>query len=202
MSDLLCANGLHVFRVGLRTVYARNDFLPTHFRELLKTPGASMKHSRKSRVRRVGRYSVKESRARFGVDWLKHTFQRGRARRPWLAAHHLQRHNVCVPAPVAFAETRLLGLVLGHMMVSEYLEGYQSVEEFLVTLVERGAGMDTVSAFLQDLADAVNRLCACGGYHADLSGKNILTRDLTHLGVGIAVNDNGDYWATQVFARF
>jgi len=30
---------------------------------------------------------------------------------------------------------------------------------------------------------------------------NILTKDFTHVGVGIAVNDNGDYWATQFFAR-
>lgn len=31
---------------------------------------------------------------------------------------------------------------------------------------------------------------------------NILRADYTHLGVGIAANSNGDYWATQSFARF
>lgn len=31
---------------------------------------------------------------------------------------------------------------------------------------------------------------------------NILRRELTHVGMGIAVNSNGDYWATEFFARF
>jgi uncharacterized protein YkwD len=31
---------------------------------------------------------------------------------------------------------------------------------------------------------------------------NILRPDFTHLGVGVSVNANGDYWATQFFARF
>ncbi len=31
---------------------------------------------------------------------------------------------------------------------------------------------------------------------------NILTEKYTHVGIGLSVNSNGDYWATQFFARF
>ena len=180
MKGLLCAEDVYVARHGLRKCYVHKGHAKEQVLQALLQPGEVLKQSKKSRVRRVGAYAIKASRGRFGIGLLKHTFQRGRCRRAWIAAHHLRRHGVGVPEPVAYIEKGLLGVVAGSVLVTQYLKGCRNVEQFLVALVQRGAGKDTVALFLAALAEAVNRLCASGACHADLSGKNIFTRDGRH----------------------
>jgi hypothetical protein len=166
-------------------VFAKHDGLalclrygtaPEDIAALLKEPGEILKSSPKSVTRRVGPWVVKESRATW-ANCFKHTFQKARHRRGWFAAQHLDAQGVGAPRTIAFVERRMFGLVLGNALISEYLNEARSVEQFLLALIQRGAGQQTLAEYLAALADAVNKLTASGAYHADLSGKNIYTRD-------------------------
>lgn len=163
-------------RRGWHVYHLRHGLSVAEVREILAQPGEAIKRSRKSLVRRVGPWVIKESR-RGLVGLLKHTFLRRRYRRGWMAALHLNRHGVDVPAPAAFIETGMLGIITGNTLIAAYLDGQRNVEQFLLALVQRGGGKDTIALFLERLAAAVNRLSAAGAYHADLSGKNIFTQD-------------------------
>ncbi len=174
MNELLCCPGLRVSRKGLRRIYLCDDIPVETLRSAMGTPGQLLKRSKKSTVRRVNGWVLKSTHGA-----AKHTLHRSRYRRHWVAAHHLQRHGVRVARPIAFVEKRLFGIILENTMVTEYLDGYRNVEVFMAALARHGAGRDTVAIFLRGLADAVNRLTGCGACHADLSGKNIFTRDGT-----------------------
>jgi len=179
MKVLQCNGRAAAARSGIKHVYYDPETPLSSILETLSQEGALLKTSGKASVRRVNDWVIKESQGKTFARLIRHTFRRNRYRRAWLAAHHLLVNGVAVPKPVAYVESRFAGLVFGNIQISEYLEGYRNVERFLLALVQRGAGRDTVSMFLQDLADAVNRLTGSGAYHADLSGKNILTRDGT-----------------------
>jgi len=174
MNDLICCQGMRVGHKGLRRVYLCDDVPMESVQAALDAPGDLLKTSPKATVRRVDGWVLKSSR---GV--LRQTLRPARHRRAWVAAHRLMQHGVEVPRPVAFVERRLLGLVFERTMVAQYLEGYRDVEVFLQALARHGAGQDTVALFLRGLADAVNRLTDAGACHADLSGKNIYTREGT-----------------------
>lgn len=177
MKTVLCAPGLKVTRKGLNRLILCHDVPLDDVLEALTVPGEVLKASAKGRVRRVNGWVLKDSQAGVILDTAKHTFSRGRYRRQWIAAHHLMSHGVLVPRPIAFVERRLMGVIFGNTMISEFLEGYQNVESFLAGLARHGAGQDTISLFLAGLADTVNGFTASGAYHSDLSGKNIFTRD-------------------------
>lgn len=172
--DPMCPENFRIDRTPGQTAYVRRDVTPEQLAALLAHPGEPLKNSPKAGVRRVGHWVVKESRAGGAV---KRTLKRGRHRRAWLAALHLRRHQVRVPEPLAFVEKTRLGLVTGHLHVFQYLAGCRDVEQFALALAKGNAGPDTLRLFLEHLADAVKGLERAGAYHADLSGKNILTRD-------------------------
>lgn len=143
----------------------------------LDAQGESLKRSRKASVQRVEGWVVKRAAGGGIPRTLRLSFQRRRARQAWIAAQYLSANGVSIPEPIAYLERRCLGLILDQAMVSQFLTDYRNVEHFMKALVECGAGGDTIHDFLLRLADAVNRLNATGAYHADLSGKNIFTRD-------------------------
>ncbi len=173
----MCPPNFRVNRQPGRTAYIRNDVTDAQLETLLTYPGEVLKTSDKAEVRRVGHWVVKESRAGAAIKAVRHTLLRDRYRRPWLAAHHLRAHRVRVPEPLAFVEKERLGLVSGTVFVFQYLAGQMDVEEFLLSLLKQGAGADAVAGFLERLADAINTIEAAGAFHADLSGKNIFTRE-------------------------
>ena len=179
MTELRCNAKIRYARRGRRRIYLSGNVNEDAILTLLRTPGTPIKDSTKTRTWFTPPFLVKESRGPVLVRLVRHTFQRHRHRRPWIAAHHLTAHDVGGPRPIAFIETGFLGLITRTTMVSEYLEGYRDVERFLIALVQQGAGKDTVAQFLAGLTDAVNDLVASGAYHADLSGKNIYTKDGT-----------------------
>jgi tRNA A-37 threonylcarbamoyl transferase component Bud32 len=143
----------------------------------LDAHGEALKRSRKASVQRVEGWVVKRAAGGALARTLRLSLQRRRHRQGWIAAQHLKAQGVPIPEPIAFLERRCLGLILDQAMVSQFLTDYRNVEHFMKALVECGAGGDTIHDFLLRLADAINRLTATGAYHADLSGKNIFTRD-------------------------
>ena len=52
-----------------------------------------------------------------------------------------------------------------------------------------------VSLSLKNIADSHVDLLKSAGHR-----RNILRSGISHFGIGIAINNNGDYWVTQVFA--
>jgi hypothetical protein len=177
MSKFLCSDNYYETRRGTRTICARADIPVETILDALTRPGEVLKDSPKAAVRRVGRSVIKESRAGFPLGLIRHTFQRNRYRRAWLASFLLRSGGVRVPEPLAYIESGFLGLVSGNVMVSEYLAGYRNVEQYMAALTQHGAAKDTLDDFLAGLAEAVNRFCATGAVHTDLSGKNIFTLD-------------------------
>ncbi len=173
---------VRLVRRGLDAVRLTDGVSVDAVLDALKAPGEILKESPKRITRRVGDWVVKASVAGGGVDVLKTLLQRRRRRRAWKAALHLQARGVGVAAPRAFVEHGMLGIVSGHSMVSDFLEGCVNVEVHGRGLAEKGGD---VSSFLAGLAAAVNGLTDAGAYHGDLSGKNILTAD----GVGFSFID-------------
>lgn len=171
MTGLVCEEGLREIRQGASRYCLRGDLSLEKVLEAMAQPGEVLKQSRKATVRRVGAWVIKESGGFWGCDWIKHTFQKTRYRRAWIGAHYLRRHGVLVPEPIAFIERGYWGIITGNTLISQYLEGYRNVEKFMLALVQRGAGKDTLELFLERLADTVNKLCASGVYHGDLWGK-------------------------------
>ncbi len=144
--------------------------------DALAMPGVLLKTSRKSATWRIGGCILKKSRFEGGLGPLKHTCCREHYRQAWRSAWRLRRAGVGVPAPLAFVEWNRFGFMWGNAMVSEYLDGARTVEQHAESLVQDGAARTTLDVFLGGLAHAVQALCASGARHADLSGKNILTR--------------------------
>ena len=166
-------------RFGAWRIVAAPDADFAALRDAARGGGKTLKESKKGRVWRAGDWAVKERRSPAPAGVAAQTFRRAHYRRPWLVARHLRKHGVGTPEPDAYVEVGRLGVVTRSMVVTRYLEEHADIEHFLVALVRRGAGQDTIASFLRGVADAVNALCACGAVHHDLSGKNIFTRDGT-----------------------
>jgi len=158
------------------TVHRRTDIPIDRVLDAVESPGEVLKTSSRSETRRVDDWVVKSSRRDAFLGTLKHTVLRARYRTGWAAALHLARRSVHVPRPCAFIERGRYGLITGNTVITEYLEECMDVEHFADAMRERWTA-DDVHEYLAELAEAVNGLSACGAYHSDLAGKNILTRD-------------------------
>lgn len=177
MNPLLCDESISLIRRGGRCIYLTRSFSLEQLEDIVRSPGEALKCSSKAVVKRVGEWVVKQSRGHFLTEVIRHTARRTRYRRAWIAAHHLRRQNVLTPSPVAFVEFGVLGLLVGNLMVAEYLEHCANVELYLKKRVASGIEKDELTAFFRQLADAVNRFEASGACHEDLSGKNIFTQN-------------------------
>jgi tRNA A-37 threonylcarbamoyl transferase component Bud32 len=168
---------LRTGRVGNLYVTYRGDLTAQEVLELIAKPGDTLKSSWKSDTRRVGKYVVKDTRGKGLVSIIKHTFQRARNRLGWTAALALEERNVPAPRAIAFVEARWFGIILGNVIVSEYLDGFHNMEEEARQMIEAGAGGEAVTGYLERLGDTVAGLETAGVCHNDLAGKNVLTRD-------------------------
>lgn len=180
MSTPLVNESITRIRNGWSTIYCSPGVSANSIISVLAEPGDTLKSSPKSAVRRCGEVVIKESRLAGGTGPFKHTFKRARYRQGWIAAHHLLRHGISVPEPLAYIERGGLGIITGNALVSSYLGGQQNVENFLNVLIQRKAGADTIHVFLSALAQAINAFTDAGARHGDLSGKNIFTADGRH----------------------
>lgn len=189
LSDLASLPAEH--RSGM-TFYLRPGLTADSILEALKDPGGILKTSPKTTTRRIrairetpnpgaargtaGEWVVKESRPSAGLALLKHTLCRKRYRQAWRASIHLERNGIPTPTPIAFIEKGRRGIITGHIFISEFLQDCLNVEQHAAQLALRG-DEENIRFFLARLAQAVNQLRDANVYHADLSGKNILTTD-------------------------
>lgn len=180
MSSPLIDETISRIRSGWSTVYCSPGVSVNQVVEVLAAPAETLKASAKATVRRSGEVVIKESLFAGGAGPVKHTFKRARYRQGWIAAHHLHRHGISVPEPLAFVERGGLGIVTGNILLSRYLAGQKNVEVFLQMLIQRKAGPDTIQTYLGGLALAINAFTDAGARHGDLSGKNIFTADGRH----------------------
>jgi len=170
-------NAARKTRKGSHTYHLAPETSVNAVRDILNTPGKTLKRSNKTLVQLVDGWVVKQSDGALFSRLLRLTLRRKRYRRGWRAAQHLRQHDVLTPRFLAYVETSFAGLITRNAAIMEYLDGLLNVEEFVRALIRRGAGPDVIKACLAALADAVNGLNAAGAYHADLSGKNIFTGD-------------------------
>lgn len=164
------------FANGIR-IQRRSDVPLDAVLDHLHKPGEILKASRKAETLHVGEWIVKRSRGEGGLGVLKHTLQRGRYRQGWIAALHLEARGVPVARPLAFVERVRLGVILGNVLCTEYLDGCVDVEAFADGMIREGVEDVVVQGYLERIAESVNLLCNSGAYHNDLAGKNILTPD-------------------------
>lgn len=136
-----------------------------------------LKVSAKSTTYRSGNWVVKSSQADFSLETLRLLSGQNRYRRGWNALHRLHAQGVHVPAPVAYVEEQRWGRTRRAALMTAYLAGWANVEEHARVLVRERADDGAIAAYLSDIAAAVRGLEQAGAYHADLSGKNILTED-------------------------
>lgn len=134
MTDPRIDETVAVARHGARTVYRRRAVALDAVLEALEAPGETLKASAKSVTRRVGPWVVKASGVQGGLGVLKHTLQRGRYRRAWVASHFLAQRGVHVPQPHAYIEEGRFGVIVGNALVTEYLDGCQNVEHYAAGL--------------------------------------------------------------------
>ena len=178
MTKNLYSDGLfQCKRKGILRIHYDPAFTLETILENLASPGTIIKKSIRSEVRQVSDWTIKESQGNIVSRFVRHTFQYQNHRRHWDAACYLTAQGIRVPRPIAFIEKCLPGLHFGNTLISETLEGQRNVEQFMFTLIQHGVGKDTLIRFLDNLATAINGLVKTGAYHADLSGKNIFTRD-------------------------
>lgn len=113
---------------------------------------------------------------RGGLGSLIEEAARGtRGRRAWAAAHALSRRGIATPAAYALREQRLLGLPLRSHLITEFLEGTESLLQFL------GSSYGSLSrseraGFIAALAALTGKLHREGLYHRDFQVRNLLVR--------------------------
>ncbi len=172
---LLCPEGFTRIAVPGGAAYARRDVDKQQLMKLLAYDGEILKSSAKSRVRRLGHWVIKETRHHWASGII------GRARRQsrhsWMALHYLHKNGVRVPEPLAYIEYGRLGVVKSSAQIFQYLSFSYDVETYLSMRIREGTEAEFFSSFLAALAASINKLGASGAWHADLSGKNIMTRD-------------------------
>ena len=134
-----------------------------------------LKVTAKSTTFRSGDWVVKCSPANFRWEMMRLLIGNNRYRRTWEALHRLRSRDVCVPAPIAYIEQRQWVCVKRAAVVIEYLAGWTNVEEHARTLVRERADDGAIATYLAEIAAAIRGLERAGAYHADLSGKNIMT---------------------------
>ncbi|HDP35265.1 MAG TPA: hypothetical protein ENN29_09175, partial [Candidatus Hydrogenedentes bacterium] len=174
---LLCPEGFTRLKIRGGVAYLRKDVNEKQLRALLAHEGEVLKTSAKARVRRLGHWLIKETTLGAASAFIGRARRRGRG--PWMALQFLRGKGVRVPEPLAYIEYGRFGVVTKSAQICQYLSFHYDVETWLSKRIREGAEGETIAAFLEALAKAVNTLCASGAWHADLSGKNIMTRDGT-----------------------
>lgn len=101
---------------------------------------------------------------------------RGKARRSFLHALHLQRHGVGVPAPVGFTEQVTKGRLVASEYFSAYLGDTSNFDAEMNHLLCHEPDYNLFLILLREVAIEVRRMHDSGFVHNDLAGQNILVR--------------------------
>ena len=141
--------------------------------EALDGNGTLIKQSRRTTVRRVGEWAIKEAAARNPLQRLDLSFRPERYTKAWDLGLAMRKVGITVPAPLAVVSRQGYGLCSYRATVTAWLEGWQDVEDAARALHAAGADAEAIARFLDGIGVLYTRLSDAGFQHADLSGKNI-----------------------------
>ena len=120
------------------------------------------------------RFVVKEPRLGVSIRRSRKTANVMRMRRAWLAANAFRVRGLLVPEHLALAEKTFFGVPHRAWLISRYLEDSQDFDRFLES------HPNAPGEFFAQLAETVSTLFGYGIYHGDLSGKNVLIKEIGH----------------------
>lgn len=149
---------------------------PEAIRAALQEPGVVVKQSRRTAVRRVGDWCIKESSGNGWLHPLDLTLRPGRYTSGWIVGRTLHANGIPVPRPVSNASQWRGPICVYRATVTEWLEGWTDVEEAARMLAASAAEDEAIREFLGGIDTLHGKLCDARYYHADLSGKNIFCR--------------------------
>jgi len=151
-----------------------DDYEPDDVLRAIEGQAAPLQITRKRSVCRHGKWVVKTSRFNGGIGPLKHSLKRKRYRVGWNASVALTNRGVPVARPVAFLEQRFMGVIWTNILVTEFLEGCQNIQEYFASHISESEEKMT---FLKKLADAIGSFHEAGAHNLDSKVQNIMTSD-------------------------
>lgn len=170
------------------TVRKRRDYPTEHLVSLLRAHEEAkllrdarlVKDSRRgwvtvvqgSDIRYAPRFVVKEPRFGLPTRGRRGTLNVTRTRRAWRAAHAFAVRGLMVPEHLALVEKTAFGVPRRAWLIARYLDESRDLDYFLES------HPNAPPEFFSQLTAAVSRLFDHGLYHRDLSGKNILIREV------------------------
>jgi len=116
-------------------------------------------------------YVLKRYDRRGWVYSFRHVFKRSRALRTWLAAWNLRVRGFSVADPLVCLEERRWRFLGRSYILSEYLEGRQSLTNLWSTLSDRKK-----QALVEQAGHLFGTLHSTGAIHGDTNWDNILVR--------------------------
>lgn len=119
---------------------------------------------------------------------IEETLRGSRGRRAWAASHALTRRGIPCPKAFGLYEKMAFGIPHRSHLVTEFLEGTQSLLNFLEKIFV-GLTREEKKSFLHALAKLVASLHREGLYHRDLQTRNILVRERAPAGWELFVID-------------
>lgn len=174
---LMCPPGFTYTKIKGGAACVRQDVLPEQIELLLSKDAEILKETRKTQVRSVGNWIIKERRSPFYRSAGMPAQNREKHSRPWRAGNYLRMYGINIPEPLAYVERKFTGIVFKSWHIFQNLTFCRDVESYLSEIIIGGATGTVLSCFLRHLAEAVNELEAVNAFHGDLSGKNIYTSD-------------------------
>jgi hypothetical protein len=121
----------------------------------------------------VGNFLVKSFGWRSVFHFLISPFRRSKAMRSFLVAQRLLFHRVPTPIPVCVLEKRCFSFVMENIYITEVVENYITVREYLQRQPE---GYRKARSILPFLAEYVRNLHSAGVWHRDLHLTNFLMK--------------------------
>ncbi len=95
----------------------------------------------------------------------------GRLRREWMHTHGLHVRGIGAPRPLALYETGAKGEAF---LITEYLEGFEPLNEAIESLCSADADWDERRRLLAALAEFIAHIHTAEVYHHDLKANNVM----------------------------
>lgn len=115
--------------------------------------------------------TVKSFGWRSKLHFFMSPFRGTKASRSFKVAMRLSKHGVLTPAPVCLLERRFLGFVVENIYITESIDNYITVREYLQ---KQPDGYRKSHGILKELAQYVRKIHEAGIWHRDLHLTNFL----------------------------
>lgn len=113
--------------------------------------------------------------------FLRYIVRPSKAEQSWRIAHVLLKHNIPVPAPVAFFDQRFLGILWKCYYIAAYLRNAQNLNDYLIELTRNvlaepdNDSLNLTKKKVIEEAGALIGKLHCNGYrHGDLGIGNLM----------------------------